>query len=103
MKNESSFHQSVRTAMTASRHVFLAIAPFAPSPLVLTRWIDLSNRAENCNVYVWAVQRAADAWINGKAMRNEQSLPKTPIREVEMRMVRPNGLLYTFAQRSHNE
>ena len=48
--------------MTVSQRLFLAIAQFAPSLHVLMHLGDLSDRAENFNVYVRAVRRIIDAW-----------------------------------------
>ena len=58
MKSESPTHPSVRKAVTASQPNFLAIAQLAPSCLVLTRLVHLSDRVENAYVGAAAGQRA---------------------------------------------
>jgi len=47
--------------MTASQRYALAITQLAPRRLVLMQSGDLSDRAENSNSYVGAVQRVAGA------------------------------------------
>ena len=47
--------------MTVSQRIFLAVAQLAPSHPVLTRSGDVSDRAENSNVYVRAEEPVVGA------------------------------------------